>query len=321
VEALRSDFEGSPAVINVSSSMTVPGRGALLWSYTAEGFGENERKGINTFSTDRYFARTYQMEIIAGRDFDPQSGTDFTDAVIINEAAAKSINWTAEEAIGRQFNLRGTRKVVGVIKDFHYKSLKNQLEPMAFIPNPMPFSSGSSFYISMSLNTADIPNALNQIEKSWTKIIPDRPFEYFFLDEDFGNQYLAEQKFGSLFMSFAILAIVISCLGLFALATFTLQRKVKEIAIRKVMGSSVVNIIKLFSWGFLKLVIIANLLAWPVAWFIMSEWVNDFAYKTEISWWLFLIAGSVAVLIAFMTVAYQSLKAAMTNPVDSLRDE
>jgi putative ABC transport system permease protein len=122
-------------------------------------------------------------------------------------------------------------------------------------------------------------------------------------------------------MSFSILAIMISCLGLFALASFTLKRKVKEIAIRKVMGSSVINIIRLFSWGFLKLVIIANLIAWPIAWFIMGEWVNDFAYKTEISWWLFFIAGSVAVLISFMTVAYQSLKAAIANPVDSLRDE
>ena len=192
---------------------------------------------------------------------------------------------------------------------------------MAFVPNPKPFSSGSSFYISMSINTADIRNALNQIEKSWKNIIPDRPFEYFFLDQDFGNQYLAEQKFGSLFMSFAILAIVISCLGLFALATFTLKRRVKEIAIRKVMGSSVINIINLFTWEFLKLVIIANLIAWPVSWFIMKEWVGDFAYKTEISWWLFLIAGLVAVLIAFITVAYQSLKAAVANPVDSLRDE
>lgn len=321
VEALRLDLAGSAAVINVSSSMTVPGRGAISFSYAAEGFGENERKAINTFSTDRYFARTYQMEIVAGRDFDPELETDLTDAVIISEAAAKSINWTREAAIGRQFNLRGNRKVVGVIKDFHYKSLKNQLEPMAFVPNPKPFSSGSSFYISMSINTADIRNTLSQIEKSWKNIIPDRPFEYFFLDQDFGNQYLAEQKFGSLFMSFAILAIVISCLGLFALATFTLKRRVKEIAIRKVMGSSVINIINLFTWEFLKLVIIANLIAWPVSWFIMKEWVGDFAYKTEISWWLFLIAGLVAFLIAFITVAYQSLKAAVANPVDSLRDE
>ena len=301
--------------------MTVPGRGAISWSYTAEGFAENERKGIKTFSTDRYFVRTYQMKILTGRDFNPQLETDLSDAVIINEAAAKSINWSSEEAIGREFNLRGTRRVIGVIKDFHYSSLKNQLDPMAFVPNPMPFSSGSSFYISMSLNTADISNALNQIENSWKKIIPDRPFEYFFLDVDFENQYLAEQKFGSLFMSFSILAIMISCLGLFALASFTLKRKVKEIAIRKVLGSSVANIIKLFSWGFLKLVIFANLIAWPVAWFIMTEWMNEFAYKTGISWWLFLIAGLVAVLIAFITVAYQALKAALANPVDSLRDE
>ena len=321
VDALRSDLEGGAAVNNVSSSMTVPGRGAISWSYTAEGFGENERKGIKTFSTDRYFVRTYKMEILTGRDFNPQLETDLSDAVIINEAAAKSINWTAEEAIGREFNLRGTRKVIGVIKDFHYSSLKNQLDPMAFVPNPRPFSSGSSFYISVSINTADIQNAINQIRKSWNKVIPDRPFEYFFLNEDFEKQYLAEKQFGSLFMSFSVLAIMISCLGLFALASFTLKRKVKEIAIRKVLGSSIASIIKLFSWGFLKLVIIANLIAWPLAWFIMGEWVNDFAYKTEISWWLFLFAGFVAVLIAFITVAYQSLKAAVANPVDSLKDE
>ncbi len=319
-ESFRMKLKQLSQFDHASASFLIPGRGALKLSYATEGFAENEFKPISSWFVDREFLATYGIEILTGRDFTPVGDSDITNAVIINEATVRSLNWTNEEAIGKPFTFRGNRTIVGVAKDFHFTSLKDQLEPLAIVPTPSPFSSVNILYVSFAVNANQVEESLKVAGDIWNSVIPSRPFDYFFLDEDFGQQYQAEQRFGKTFTAFAAVAIVISCLGLFALAAFTLRRKVKEIAIRKVMGARISDIVRHFSWDFLRLVLLSNIIAWPAAYYIMSDWVGGFAYQTSINWWLFALASVVGVLVAFVTVMLQSVKAANANPVHSLRE-
>jgi putative ABC transport system permease protein len=255
----------------------------------------------------------------AGRNFSKEYSTDDTTAFIINESAASMIGWkSSQDAIGKQFRY-GDRKgqVIGVVKDFNFESMHQTIVPMVFfIPK-----NGNYNYISVKISGTDIPQSLATLEKTWNKFLPERPFEYTFLDENFGKLYEKEQKQSHLFTTFSVLAILIGCLGLFGLASFTAVQRTKEIGIRKVLGASVSGIVALLSKEFLKLVVIANLIAWPVAWLAMSKWLEDFAYRINISAGTFLMAALLAIVIALLTVSYQSIKAAMVNPVKSLRSE
>jgi putative ABC transport system permease protein len=256
--------------------------------------------------------------MVAGRAFSRDFATDTTQAMVLNEAAVKLFGYTSpEQAIGKRFKQWGREgKIIGVAKDFHFKSLQEEIKPLSMRIEP----NGSNL---MSINVAatNLPKTIAAIEYKWKTLIPDRPFSYYFLDEFFNRQYRSEQRFGNLFLNFAILAIFISCLGLLGLASYSTIQRTKEIGIRKVMGATVSSIVNLLSIDFLKLVFISFVIAAPVAWYFMHQWLKDFAYRVNINWWIFLVAGVTAMLIALFTISFQAIKAAWSNPVKSLRSE
>jgi putative ABC transport system permease protein len=212
------------------------------------------------------------------------------------------------------FEKQGT--VIGLMKDFHFKSLHEKIEPLVIFNN-----SGNSAYLSIRIKAENASDIIPAIENKWKSFFPDKPFEYFFLDEYWGKLYEKEQKTSNLFFCFSGLAIFIACLGLFGLAAFSAQNKTKEIGIRKVLGASVSGIVSHLSMEFLKWVIIANIIAWPIAYYFMNKWLQDFAYRINISWWVFVLSGGIALVIALITVSVHAIKAAMANPIEALRYE
>jgi putative ABC transport system permease protein len=258
------------------------------------------------------------MKVVAGRAFSRDFMTDTTQAMVLNEAAVKMFGYTSpEQAIGKQFKQWGREgKIIGVIKDFHFRSLQQPIKPLS-----MRIEQGNMDYLSVSLNTASLQSAMATIEKKYQATIPNRPYSYYFLNEFFNRQYKTEENFGRLFLDFSLLAIFISCLGLLGLASYSTTQRTKEIGIRKVLGASVPNILNLLSIDFLKLVLISFLVAVPVAAYFMHKWLNDFAYRINLSWWVFALAMFIAMTVAFLTIAFQALKAATTNPTKSLRTE
>ena len=260
----------------------------------------------------------YGIKLLSGRKFSRDSR--FHESVILNEEAAKLFGFEKpEQAVNQKILLGGLNgqivEAIGVIKNYHHKSLKSSIEPVIF--NPI----GYIKYFSLKIDGRKINQTIALIEDTWHKVFPDSPFEYFFLDESFNNQYKADQQFGKVFGLFAVFAIFVSCLGLFGLASFTSEQRTKEIGVRKVLGASVSGIIILLSKEFTKWVIIANLFAWPAAWYGMNKWLQNFAYRIDIGLLTFLLAGALALIIALLTVTYQAIRAATANPVEALRYE
>jgi putative ABC transport system permease protein len=238
--------------------------------------------------------------------------------MVLNEAAVKLFGYTSpEQAIGKRFKQWGREgKIIGVMKNFHFRSLQDEIKPLSMRIEP-----GGCNLVSIKVAAANLPKTIAAVEKKWKTLIPDRPFNYYFLDEFFNRQYRSEVRFGNLFLNFAVLAIFISCLGLLGLASYSTIQRTKEIGIRKVMGASVPNIVNLLSIDFLKLILISFIIAAPVTWYFMHQWLKDFAYRIDINWWIFLVAGLTAVLVALFTISFQAIKAAIANPVKSLRSE
>ncbi len=256
--------------------------------------------------------------MIAGRGFSRDFKTDTTQAMVLNEAAIKMFGYASpEQAIGRRFKQWGREgKIIGVMKDFHFHSLQQGIKPLSMRIEP-----GGCNLVSVKIAPKNVPATITAIENKWKQLIPKRPFDYFFLDEFFDKQYRSEDRFGRLFLNFAILAIFISCLGLLGLASYSTIQRTKEIGVRKVLGATTSNIVNLLSIDFLKLVLIAFVIAAPIAWFSMHQWLQSFAYRISLGLWAFLLAGLLAVIIAFLTVSFQAVKAAITNPTKSLRSE
>jgi putative ABC transport system permease protein len=223
---------------------------------------------------------------------------------------------TPDEVIGKSFRMNSTGPVVGVMKDFHFEGLQKNLEPLVMTVWPSWFG-----YVSLRLDARDMPETLAFVERTWRAVVPDRPFAYFFLHDDFDRQYRAEERFGQVFAVFGGLAIFISCLGLFGLAAFTAEQRTKEIGVRKVLGASAPDIVLLLNRDVTRLVALAAVLAAPVVYLAMHRWLATFAYRIEISWPIFLIAGLAALLVTWLTVAYQSIRAALADPVKALRYE
>ena len=222
-----------------------------------------------------------------------------------------------QTALGRNFEQWGRKgKIIGVLKDFHYKSLQKQIQPLT-----MRMEDWAHGLISIKIAAANLPGTIKAIESNWNRIIPNRPFDYNFLDEFFDKQYRAEEKFGNLFSNFAVFAIFISCLGLLGLALYSTIQRTKEIGVRKVLGASISGIVSLLSLDFVKLVMIAFVIATPIAWFGMKTWLADFAYRTSLSWYIFALAGITAIVIACCTIGFHAIKAALANPVKTLRSE
>jgi putative ABC transport system permease protein len=268
---------------------------------------------------DEDYMPAYGIKTVAGRNFSKDFGMD-TSAFLINEAATKALGLpTAAAAVGKKFKY-GMREgtIVGVVNDFHFESLHQRILPMVFF---MPTGTGNYGNLSIKIAGNNVSDGLKHIEKTWKKFLPQIPYDYNFLDTRFERLYESENRQGTIFTVFAFIAIFIACLGLLGLSAFAISQRIKEIGIRKVLGADAGNIVGLLSKDFLKLVAIAAIIAFPVAWFAMSKWLEDFAYRISIPWWIFIIAGAIAALIAFATIALQALKAAYANPVKNLRTE
>jgi putative ABC transport system permease protein len=230
------------------------------------------------------------------------------------------LGWTPENAIGKDLAYGGVKgKVIGVMEDFHFESMHQKIVPLLFL---VPGAS-RTYYGSLSVNISgnNIPSTLRDIEKTYKSYLPEIPFQSGFLNERYNKLYESEQQQGSLFSIFSAIAIFIACLGLFGLSAFAITQRIKEIGIRKVLGATTGSIVTLLSTDFLKLVIIASVIAFPVAWYVMNTWLQDFAYRINIPWWAFVLAGILAVCITLFTISFQAIKAAMANPVKSLRSE
>ena len=322
IDAFRNELKKDPGIEAVSASFTIPGKQreykVQLKRY---GVANSDSVIVRFNSLDYDFLEVFKMKLIAGRKFSPDFPNDDDTSVIITETASRLLGFKKpEDAIGQTLTIQAfggwNPIVVGVVNDYHQISLKKPLDPSIF-----NCSLYGGEYYSMRINTSNLPRTIDHVRKSWATAFRGNPFEYFFLDEYFDRQYASERKFEKLFVSFAVLAIIIGCLGLFGLSAYTASQRIKEIGIRKVLGASVPDITKMLSKDFLKLVIIAIVIASPIAWWAMSKWLEDFAYRVNISWWIFVVAGALALLIAMLTVSLQAIKAAIANPIKSLRTE
>ncbi|HEX5026868.1 MAG TPA: ABC transporter permease [Agriterribacter sp.] len=318
-DALKQEVSTIPGVQSISLTGSVPGGGNPgAYSEIENTKGDLQIANLDLYFVDFNYIPQFKIKVVAGRAFSEAFKTDTTQAMVLNEAAVKMFGYTSpEQAIGKKFKQWGREgKIVGVVKDFHFRSLQQPIKPLSMRIEP-----GGCNLLAVNLSGKNTTSAINAIEKKWQTLVPTRPFSYYFLDESFDRQYRSEERFGKLFMNFAVLAIFISCLGLLGLASYSTMQRTKEIGIRKVMGASVGNIVTLLSRDFLLLVVIAFLVAAPLAGYFMYQWLQDFAYRANLSWWIFALSGILAVLIALITISFQAIKAAISNPVAALRTE
>lgn len=324
-ESFRNTLLQNSGIKDLGRSSRIP-TGRLLDDMGASAPGSDSMVPVKTeiryVAADYDFVPTYGIHMVAGRNFSRDYGTD-TSNFVINEAAVKAIGWkNAEQAVGKNFKYGFiTGHIIGVMNDFHFESLHQEIKPMILI---MPASQpGQSFYNSISVKIAgnNVSAALDALKNAWQKYLPDLPYQYTFLDENFSKLYQAEQRQGTIFTAFAFIAIFIACLGLLGLSAFAISQRIKEIGIRKVLGASINNIVLLLSIDFLKLIAVAFVIAAFVGWYAMRKWLDDFAYRINIQLWVFIVAGIIAAAVAFLTISLQALKAATSNPVKNLRTE
>jgi len=324
-EPLRNELSRDSRIASVGASLFYPGI-TNLGDKSLFREGETVNESVNTRMNwvDYDFLPTLGLELVAGRMFSSEFPADTSYSMVLNERAIQKMGFTSPQAaIGQKLHFfwQDTTyryDIVGVVKDFHFENLHQPIEPYGF-----QLDSGNSthHYLMARAKTTELPALLATIENIWKDKVPGEPFEYRFLDEDFQKTYKEDRQMAALIGSFTGIAIIISCLGLFGLAAFAAEQRTKEIGIRKVLGASVAGISALLAKDFLKLVIIAIVIASPLAWWAMNKWLADFAYRIDIQWWMFAIAGLTAVAIALLTVSFQSIKAALVNPVKSLRSE
>ena len=322
--ALKNALNSNSQIQSVGASAYYPGIfNPEDASFYGEGQSVSDAKQTRTNRVDFDYLKTLAITPVAGRLFSPAFAADTNLRIIVNEQAAKEFGYkSAQEAIGKiaYTERSGSREgftIVGVVKDFHFEDLHLPITPYAFTLN----ESDNYNYIVAHAKAGEVESALKTSETTWKKLNPSEPFEYGFLDEEFQKNYKAENRLSALVGYFTLIAILISCLGLFGLASFNAEQRTKEIGIRKVMGSSVLSIVKLLSVDFLKLVFIAVLIASPIAWYVMDQWLQDFAYRTPIGWSVFLFTTVSALGIALVTIGYQAIRAALINPVKSLKTE
>jgi putative ABC transport system permease protein len=320
-EAFRSELLSNARFKNSTRTSRIP-TGRLLDAMDAYTLSGDSMKSSNTdikfVSVDYDFIPTYRIDMAAGRNFSQEYGTD-TLGFVLNESAVKAIGWkNPQDAVGKDFKYGNTKgRVIGVTKDFHFESMHQSIVPLVLEIFPQPYFNN----LSIKFSGNNIAASLTHLENTWKKFLPDIPWQYTFLEENFDKLYEAEQRQGTIFTIFACIAIFIACLGLFGLSAFAISQRIKEIGIRKVLGANVSTIVRLLSKDFLILVGIAAIIAFPIAWFAMNKWLQDFAYRINMPWWVFIIAGIVAALIALLTISFQAIKAAIANPVTSLRTE
>ena len=314
-EAFKTEFLQLSGIENVTSASNIPtytvhSTSAFRW----EGMTSEDKILVHHNAVDYDFIKTFGMEIVDGRDFSKEFLSD-KDAYIVNETAVRLMRY--EEPVGKMLQLWNYKgAIIGVVKDYHYKSLHTEIEPLLLRIDPQ-----RNRYVFVKVRTESINNNIQAVRRVYSKHCPEYPFEFGFLDESLDNLYRMDRRVGSIFNVFTALAIFISCLGLFGLASFLIERRTKEIGIRKILGADVGKILVLLSRDFLKWVVIANIIAWPVAFFAMNRWLQNFAYRTNIEVWTFALAAAFALGIALLTISYHSIRASLSNPADSLRYE
>lgn len=315
--SFKQTLENEPGIKSVSCSQSGPlGFGSSTMGITWPGKDTTQNILFNLNPVGYDFVKTMGVKLIAGRDFSPSYGTD-TSGVLINEAAAKKIGY--RDPVGKELTIWGQKgKILGLVRDFHIGSMHQAIQPLIMTLQPKTENWGVALVRTQPGKTQQ---AIASMEKVYKSYIPGYPFKAHFTDETFESQYRAENVVGKLSGYFAFLAIFISCLGLFGLAAFTAEQRTKEIGIRKVLGASVVHLVSMFSIDFVKLVGISALLAFPISWYFLKNWLEKFAYRVDLEWWYFAVAGVIALLIALFTVSYQAVKAALMNPVRSLKTE
>lgn len=322
IDLFRADLRKDPAIEAVSLPEIIPGM-LREWKATVKRYDANAPDSIvvRTNGMDEDFLKVFKMKLLAGRMFSRSFPKDPDTSVILTLSATRLLGFKKpEDAIGKTLVISESNGfkpiVVGVVNDYHQVSLKKPLEPTLF---QCDYYEGE--YYAIRMNTENLPQTIDHVQKAWNAVFPGNPFEYYFLDDYFNRQYSNDRKFGELFTTFASLAILISCLGLFGLSSYTASQRIKEIGIRKVLGASVANITAMLSFDFLRLVLFSIVIATPLTWLVMYGWLQSYAYRTPIRWWVFGVAGLIALFIALLTVSFQAIKAALTNPVNSLRSE
>jgi len=313
IQLLKDKFRENPNVLNVTS-----GDRNFVSGSSSQGIKNKQDELIETrfLRVDPNYTNTLELEIINGRDFKEENQADWFNAVIINESMAKAFGF--EEPLGEFIiNEEDTINIIGVVKDFHFDSMKRTVMPVMFFLFPY----NSIWYVFVRIAPNNIPQTISALEESWNEIVPEYTFEYSFLDENLDDQYNTEERWSKITGYAAFVAIFLSCLGLLGISSLLVTRRIKEIGIRKVNGATMSNILLLLYRDILKWVILAFIIACPLAWFIINKWLQNFAYHTSLSWWTFVIAGGGALLISFLTISWQSFRAARINPVECLRYE
>ena len=322
--ALKNALSMNSFVSRSGGSLYYPGiKNVTDWLLYKKGSSSNQTRDVFINWVDTSYLQTIGVHLVAGRLFSREFPADTANRIILNEQAAGDFGFTSpEEAIGKEIAaMRGNREdiysIVGIVKDFNFEGLHSQIKPYGFLLNH-----GNDYnYLVAHAATGTIQTALKGISEAWSRLNPNEPFEYSFLDEDFQKNYISDERMAAIICYFTVIAIFISCLGLFGLTTFSVEQRIKEIGIRKVLGASTVGIVSLLSKDFLKLVSIAFLVASPLAWFFIHKWLQDFAYKAPFTIWIILGGWVLALLIAFLTISIQAVKVALTNPVQNLRTE
>ena len=323
LETFMEEIKRYPGVLSAARSSSIPGGGFAKTVMRVENEGQMEEQALNWFMIDYDYINMMQMEMAQGRQYDREMGTDLTEAFIINETAAERLNW-ADEPLGKRIqfgidlegNAQRDGKVIGVVKDYNFGSLHNPVEPMIMIINERFLGQ-----LSIRLAPENREETIDFIKSEWEKFGNNRPFNYIFLENKLDEFYADEQKLGVIFRYFSIITIFIACLGLLGLSAFVAERRTKEIGIRKVLGATEGNVVWHLAREFILLVIISNVIAQPLAVFALKKWLQNFAYQTSLSVWIFIISLLISMIIALITVSFQSIKAALTNPVKALRYE
>jgi putative ABC transport system permease protein len=324
ISTLKHELLNTSHVVEVARASAYPGNESITsMLFYGEGKSAQESVDVHTVFVEAGYIEALRIDILQGRGFSEEFTNDI-QAVVLNESAVAQLGYAVNSAIGRNvyYDFQGVAnpmKIIGVVKDYHFQSLHQKIKPLVLTVSP--FFNGPTSYLIADVKSTDYPVLISELHKAWSKTNPGSPFHYSFLDQDFQRNYENEERTSQLIRYFTIIAIVIACLGLFGLATFTAEQRIKEIGIRKVLGASTSQIVQLLSADFLKLVVVSIVLSIPIGYYLMNGWLHNFAYRIDIAWWTLAASGVCAVIIALVTVGFQAIKAAIANPVKSLKSE
>ena len=318
MNTLDEKLLSNPNIKAVTQCSKLPGEGTVSQHVSTNDMPPGEQIVTNVLSVDYDFVEALELNVVAGRDFDAAFGSDHLDGFVINEKAVKILGWQdPKNAIGQEMSMGGKEgKVLGVLKDFHFQSLHDEIKSLVMEVRP-----GNFGFFALRLENSNIQETLGFLEEQWKAAFPEKGFEYIFLDDTLNETYKAEKRLTTMISYAAFLAIFISCFGLFGLAALLTQQRFKEIGIRKVLGASVYQILQLIAKDFMKLIFLAMLLATPLTWYFLKDWLADFAYAIDFPWWATFVSGLAVMVLAFITISAQSIRAALSNPVDSIREE